>query len=58
MKRLIEYSRDELVLALKQSVELQSHYALLLNDYDGGQRIMFGTVEAWLERLDKIGRLE
>jgi hypothetical protein len=41
----------ELVAALKQSVELQSHYAELLNMYDGGQRLTFASVEAWLDRL-------
>ena len=37
--------------ALTQSVELQSHYAELLNMHDGGQRLAFGNVEAWLDRL-------
>ena len=41
----------KLEAALKQSVELQSHYAELLNMYDGGQRLTFANVEAWLDRL-------
>ena len=41
----------ELEAALKQSVELQSHYAELLNMHDGGQRLTFANVEAWLDRL-------
>lgn len=40
--------------ALEQSVELQSHYAELLNMYDGGQRLTFANVEAWLDRLDAL----
>ena len=41
----------KLEAALKQSVELQSHYAELLNMHDGGQRLTFANVEAWLDRL-------
>ena len=37
--------------ALQQSVELQSHYAELLNMHDGGQRLPFANAEAWLDRL-------
>ena len=37
--------------ALEQSVELQSHYAELLNMHDGGQRLTFANAEAWLDRL-------
>ena len=37
--------------ALKESVGLQSHYAELLNMHDGGQRLPFANVEAWLDRL-------
>ena len=45
----------KLEAALKQSVELQSHYAELLNMYDGGQRLTFANVEAWLDRLASVG---
>ena len=41
----------QLEAALKQSVELQSHYAELLNMHDGGQRLTFANVKAWLDRL-------
>jgi hypothetical protein len=41
----------KLEAALQQSVELQSHYAELLNMHDGGQRLTFANVEAWLDRL-------
>lgn len=37
--------------ALAESVKLQSHYAGLLNQYDGGQRIEFKDAEEWLARL-------
>lgn len=37
--------------ALTESVKLQTHYAGILNQYDGGVRIQFFSTEAWLERL-------
>ena len=43
--------RDRLKAALDESVRLQSHYAMLLNMYDGGKRIEFANSEAWLARL-------
>ncbi len=45
--------QDRLVLvtALKESVNLQSHYAGLLNIYDGGERIGFVDAQAWIDRL-------
>lgn len=39
--------------ALASSVELQSHYAALLNQYDGGARKTF-TAEQWIERLASL----
>lgn len=47
--------RDELFKALEKSVDLQSHYASLLNQYDGGERIVFKTVMEWIERLRMVG---
>lgn len=44
----------ELRQALLRSLNLQSHYAKLLNMYDGGERIGFASIEAWLERIKKI----
>jgi hypothetical protein len=45
----------ELEGALRESVHLQSHYAGLLNAWDGGQRRTF-TLETWIVRLDEIGK--
>lgn len=39
--------------ALEESVKLQSHYARILNDYDGGQRREFDSAEQWIERLEQ-----
>jgi len=43
-----------LYYALKESLNLQCHYAKILNMYDGGQRIDNFTFKSWLERLIKI----
>ncbi len=48
----------QLEYALKESLKLQSHYAYLLNIFDGGKRIQFNTVQEWLDRLNKIKGLE
>lgn len=45
---------DEMRSALEQSVRLQSHYARLLNDYDGGERMQFRNAGEWLRRLKAI----
>ncbi len=37
--------------ALDESVKLQSHYAELLNQWDGGQRIIFKDAAEWMTRL-------
>lgn len=50
-------SRNELMLALIESVQLQSHYANLLNMHDGGQRMQFSSVAAWIERLKEAGTI-
>jgi hypothetical protein len=44
----------ELRLALDDSVKLQSHYAVLLNNYDGGKRLTFAGANAWLARLREL----
>lgn len=44
-------TNETLRIALEESLKLQSHYAELLNMHDGGQRVSFHSVEAWLERL-------
>lgn len=40
--------------ALAESVKLQSHYASILNGYDGGRRMQFGSAEEWLDRLSAV----
>ncbi len=47
----LKKERDELRLALAASVKLQSHYAELLNGWDGGERLAFSDADAWIERL-------
>ncbi len=37
--------------ALMESFKLQSHYAILLNQHDGGERAIFTDVHDWLQRL-------
>ena len=51
---ILQRARDEIVAlreALDESVKLQRHYALSLNDYDGGRRIAFESRKAWMDRL-------
>ena len=48
---------DELMVALKESVKLQSHYATLLNMHDAGKRITFQSPEEWINRLREVGVL-
>lgn len=51
---VVQRARDEIVAlreALDESVKLQRHYALSLNDYDGGRRIAFESRKAWMDRL-------
>ena len=48
---------DELRIALQESVKLQSHYAMLLNMYDAGERITFDSPEEWINRLREVGVL-
>lgn len=45
---------EKLRKALTESLKLQAHYAALLNDYDGGQRMTFHDADAWLARLDEL----
>jgi hypothetical protein len=48
---------SECMRALIESVRLQSHYAMLLNIYDGGERKQFSCAAEWIERLKECGRL-
>jgi hypothetical protein len=43
--------------ALWESLKLQSHYAKLLNQYDGGSRMTFNSVHKWITRLQNIGTI-
>jgi len=57
----IEAQSERLVVmegALQQSVELQGHYAMLLNMYDGGRRIEFKSADEWLARLAVLAAKE
>lgn len=47
----------QLLHALEELVKLSSHYAQLLNQYDGGERFSFANAQAWLDRLDELGEL-
>ncbi len=46
-----------LIVALRELVQLQSHYAKLLNQYDGGLRTSFGSAQEWLDRLGELGTI-
>ncbi len=48
---------DTLTRALTASLFLQSHYAKLLNDYDGGLRLTFDSPQAWIDRLEETRKL-
>lgn len=50
----LRHENEKLKVALAESVKLQSHYAGLLNIWDGGKRMTFKTAREWLERLEKI----
>lgn len=55
--KMLENAKD-LKTALKESVYLQSFYALQLNMLDGGKRIGFADEEAWLARLRETGKIK
>ena len=44
--------------ALEESVKLQSHYAALLNQYDGGKRMTFRNADEWILRLQETKKAE
>jgi hypothetical protein len=50
-------THEELLIALRKSVDLQSHYAELLNMYDGGLRSTF-TADSWIERLRELNKYD
>jgi hypothetical protein len=41
--------------AIIQSLKVQSHYACVLNLYDGSQRPIFSSVKEWITHLKVIG---
>ena len=45
--------KTDIMEALTESVKLQSHYAKLLNMHDEGERMIFNSIDEWLERLNK-----
>ncbi len=47
----VRKAMEEIQNALEESVKLQSHYAKLLNAWDGGQRIGFKSAKEWIQRL-------
>lgn len=52
-----EQQNRQLRKALEESIKLQSHYASLLNQYDGGARLTFRSAQEWMNRLQKLGIL-
>lgn len=54
----MDYDIDALKIALEESVKIQSHYAKLLNMYDGGNRIGFKNTDEWIARLKKIDKIK
>ncbi len=56
-KGMSDYLR-ELLRALDESVKLQSHYAGILNSYDGGTRLQFADADAWMKRLADLEKDE
>jgi hypothetical protein len=51
-------TKDQLYTALKESVELQTHYAMQLNCYDGGNRNETFTAGSWILRLRETGKIK
>lgn len=52
MSNIIE--KAELYKALEESLRIQSHYAKLLNMYNGGQRLKFDSVLNFVLRLRSL----
>lgn len=50
-------TEQELMTALEELVKLQSHYAFLLNAWDGGKRKRFESATEWIARLRQVGKL-
>ena len=56
---LIKFVEDRanLAVALEESVKLQAHYAKLLNQYDGGERLAFENAQEWLDRMVELCKI-
>lgn len=52
---MAETELERLRAALEMSVRLQSQYASLLNQHDGGKRMIFCNAGHFLERLEELG---
>jgi hypothetical protein len=50
----LEAAEFRLQIALDEIVKLQSPYAQLLNQYDGGERMTFDSAEEWIKRLQTV----
>jgi hypothetical protein len=50
------FDRERMSNALDEAMKLQTHYAELLNNYDGGKRVGFQSGEAWMDRLEECGK--
>lgn len=50
-------ANSTLMIALNESLKLQSHYAGLLNMNDGGQRRQFYSAAEWIDRLRECGKI-
>ncbi len=49
---------DRMTHGLDELVKLQAHYAKLLNEFDGGERIAFTSADEWLKRLEWCDNLK
>jgi len=52
------HADSTLPIALDESIKLQSHYARLLNMWDGGERLEFANAGVWIERLIETGTIK
>lgn len=50
----LEREATELRVALRESLKLQAHYGRLLNQHDGGERLIFDSMDEWLNRIREI----
>jgi len=55
---LVKIIMIKLKEALEESIKLQSHYAGLLNMYDGGERLQFKNVDEWMDRLESLREIK